>query len=68
MHLKLYLVKNKIKTQAFADKLGCSRNHLSEVMNGKKKPSLTLAKLIQVFTNDEVKSEDVLSEYKEKEK
>lgn len=66
MLLKLYLVKNKIRIQDFAEKLGCSRTHLSEVMSGKKKPSLTLAKLIQVYTNDEVKAEDVLAEYKEK--
>lgn len=65
MLLKLYLVKNKIKTQEFAQRLGCSRTHLSEVMNGKKKAGLTLAKLIQVLTNQEVSAEEVINEYKE---
>lgn len=68
MHLKLYLVKNKIKAQDFAQKLGCSRTHLSEVMSGNKKASVPLARLIQALTNEEVTAEEVLSEYKEKNK
>jgi len=66
MQLKLYLVKNKIRTQDFAQRLGCSRTHLSEVMNGRKKAGLTLAKLVQILTNGEVTAEEVISEYQVK--
>lgn len=64
MQLKLYLVKNKIRTQDFAARLGCSRTHLSEIITGKKKASLILAKFIQVLTNEEVNAEEILKEYK----
>jgi DNA-binding transcriptional regulator YdaS (Cro superfamily) len=64
MDLKLYLVKNRIKVHEFAQRLGCSRTHLSEVINGKKKAGLTLAKMIELLTNGEVTSEEVLNEYK----
>lgn len=66
MQLKLYLVKNRIRIQDFAEKLGCSRTHLSEVINGNKKAGLTLAKFIQVLTNEEITAEEILSEYKVK--
>lgn len=68
MELKLYLVRNRIKVHEFAQKLGCSRTHLSEVMNGKKRAGLTLAKFIEQTTNGEVKAEDVLKAYEERQK
>lgn len=66
MELKIYLVKNKIKIQDFAKMLGCSRTHLGEVMNGKKKSGPTLAKLIELTTNGEVKAQEILNAYQPK--
>jgi DNA-binding transcriptional regulator YdaS (Cro superfamily) len=66
MELKLYLVKNRIKVHEFAEKLGCSRTHLSEVISGKKKAGTSLAKLIEFTTNGEVTEEEVISAYKPK--
>lgn len=60
MQLKIYLVKNKKTITEFADELGCSRNHLGEIMNGRRKIGSSLAKLIEIKTNGEVKAEDLL--------
>lgn len=66
MELKLYLVKNRIKVQDFAKKLGCSRTHLSEVINGKKRAGSSLAKLIELTTNGEITAEEVIDLYQPK--
>lgn len=66
MELKLYLVKNRIKIHEFAERLGCSRTHLTEVINGKKKAGLTLAKFIEQITNGEVTTEEILNAYQPK--
>ena len=63
MELKLYLVKNRIRVHAFAEKLGCSRTHLSEIINGKKKAGLTLAKMIELCTNGEVTAQEIINAY-----
>lgn len=60
MKLKLYLVENKITITEFAEKLGCSRNHLGEIMNGRRKIGRSLAQLIEIKTNGEVKAEDLM--------
>ena len=60
MQLKIYLVKNKISIKDFADSIGCSRNHLGEIMNGRRKIGNSLAKLIEIKTNGEVKAEELL--------
>lgn len=56
MKLKLYLVKNKISITDFSKTLGCSRGHLTGVVNGKIKPSRILAELIESKTNGEIKA------------
>lgn len=66
MELKIWLVKNRKKIQDFAKELGISRTHLGEIMNGKKKASPTLAKLIEFTTNKEVMAEEILNAYQPK--
>lgn len=64
MKLKIYLVANRIKIKDFAQILGCSRIHLGEIMNGRREIGTSLAKLIELKTNGEVKAEDLLKEKK----
>lgn len=66
MKLKLYLVKNGISVKDFAEKCGCTRTHLSAVINGKLRAGLPLAKLIEILTQGEVKAKDVLALYNKK--
>lgn len=60
MQLKIYLVKNKITITDFANSLGCSRTHLGEIMNGRRKIGSSLAQLIEIKTNGEVKAEELM--------
>jgi len=63
MLLKLYLVKNKIKIKDFAESIGCSRTHLGEIMNGRRKIGTSLAKLIEIKTNGEVTTDEIMNEF-----
>lgn len=60
MDLRTYLFNRRISVTEFSKTLGCSRIHLSEIINGRRKPSLMLAKSIEMATNGEVKAEDLL--------
>lgn len=60
MQLKVYLVMKKITIKDFAESIGCSRTHLGEIMNGRRKMGSSLAQLIEIKTNGEVKAEDLL--------
>ena len=60
MELKIYLVKNRMSITDFSKQLGCSRGHLTGVVNGKIKPSRVLAQLIEIKTNGEVTIEDLM--------
>lgn len=60
MELKIYLVRNKMSITDFSKKLRYSRDHLSRVINGTKRPSKKLAEDIEKATNGEVKAEDLL--------
>ncbi len=61
MQLKIYPVKNKISITEFSKELGCSRMHLNDIVNGKRKCGKSLAQLIEIKTNGEVKAEDLLN-------
>ncbi len=54
MTLREYLFYNKISITRFSLEIGCSRIHLSEVISGRRKPSLFLAKLIESVTEKQV--------------
>lgn len=64
MKLKVYLVLNKRSITDFSKHLGCTRDHLSRIINGSTRASKRLAKDIELATQGEVKAEDVLKEYK----
>ena len=60
MKLKLYLVEKRISITDFSNKIGCSRMHLNDIVNDKRKCGKSLAKLIEIATNGDVKAEDLL--------
>lgn len=60
MNLKIYLVKKKISITNFSKELGCSRGHLTGVVNGKIRIGSSLAQLIELKTNGEVKADDLM--------
>lgn len=60
MDLRIYLFKNKITIKDFAELLGCSRTHLGEIIHGRRKIGSSLAQLIEIKTNGEVKAEELL--------
>lgn len=61
MDLRRYLFEHRITATDFAESIGCSRIHLSEVINARRKPSLLLATSIQNFTKGEVSVEEMLA-------
>ena len=62
MELKIYLVKNRISITDFSKQLGCSRMHLNDIVNDKRKCGKSLAQLIEIKTNGEVKAKELLKE------
>jgi plasmid maintenance system antidote protein VapI len=60
MKLKLYLVENRISITDFSKELGCSRMHLNDIVNDKRKCGKSLAQLIEIKTQGEVKAEELL--------
>lgn len=60
MKLKLYLVEKRISITDFSKELGCSRMHLNDIVNDKRKCGKSLAQLIEIKTNGEVKAEELL--------
>jgi DNA-binding transcriptional regulator YdaS (Cro superfamily) len=62
MDLRTYLFNKRISVTNFSETLGCSRIHLSEIINGRRTPSLMLAKSIERATNREVTAEELLNE------
>lgn len=60
MELKLYLVRNRISVTDFCKVLGCSRMHLNDIVNGKRKCGKSLAQLIEIKTHGEVKVDDLM--------
>lgn len=62
MDLRRFLFEKRLSVTDFCKNLGCSRVHLSEIINGRRVPSLTLAKLIERETNGEVLVEELLKD------
>ena len=62
MDLRTYLFQKRISITKFSKTLGCSRIHLSEIVNGRRIPSMMLAKHIELLTNGEVKAKELLKE------
>ena len=60
MDLRTYLFHKRISVTKFSKTLGCSRVHLSGVINGQRIPSLMLAKSIELATNGEVTVKELI--------
>lgn len=58
MKLKQYLKNNRVKQKDFAEALGISAPHLSQIANGVAVPSLKLSLLIKRQTKGLVDPED----------
>jgi len=69
MDLRTYLFSERKTIKAMADSVGCSMIHLAEVKNGRRKPSKSLAMLIERVTKGQVtvkelmKKEDVFEQF-----
>lgn len=62
MKLREYLFFNRISVTEFSKKVGCSRNHISGIINGRYVPGKFLASAIEHSTNGEVTAEELLKE------
>lgn len=51
-----YISKSGETRSAWADKIGVTRSYLSDILNGKKTPSLKVAVTIERMTGGEVKA------------
>lgn len=60
MDLDEYLFRKKISQTNFANELGISRNHLGEILRGRRSPSVKLAKKIEELTEGEVTKEEAM--------
>lgn len=61
MKLKEYLVKEKKTQQELADECGITRGYLSQIINGTRTPSRSLAHYLEKLTYGKVKAEDILT-------
>jgi len=62
MDLRRYLFEHRIKVKDFSELIGCTRIHLSGILNQKRKASIRMAKSIERFTDGEVTVNEVLPE------
>lgn len=60
MQLAEYLFQHKIKQTEFAKIIGASRVHIGEILRGRRRPSVKLAKRIEELTNGKVPKEGLL--------
>ena len=55
-----YLFRKRVSQTDFAKDLGISRNHLGEILRGRRTPSVKLAKKIEELTQREVPREQAM--------
>lgn len=60
MDLDEYLFRKRISQTDFAKDLVISRNHLGEILRGRRTPSVKLAKKIEELTQGEVTREQAM--------
>jgi transcriptional regulator with XRE-family HTH domain len=60
MDLDEYLFRKNISQTDFAEQLDISRNHLGEILRGRRSPSVKLAKKIEELTKGEVTREEAM--------
>ena len=61
MDLKNYLKIHSLPQEKFASLLGISQPHLSNILKGRKSPSIQLAKRINDVTNGKVSLDDLFN-------
>lgn len=64
MNLSEYLYKNKITREAFAQKIGYSKGAFSHIMNCQYPVTKKFAKLVEMITEGEIKSADLIKRSK----
>jgi len=62
MSLKEWLEKEGMQTSKFAYKIGVTPSHMLMIKNGKIKPGLLLAKMIESITNGKVTVKEMRGE------
>lgn len=60
MDLRTYLFNHRIKVASFARRINFSAVHLLKIVNGERRPSMKLAKIIEKETGGEVTVSDLL--------
>lgn len=60
MDLDEYLFRKRVSQTDFAKELWISRNHLGEILRGRRSPSVKLAKKIEELTKNEVTKEETM--------
>ena len=65
MNLREYLFLKRMNITEFSILVDCSRNYISQIVNGRYIPSKKLARAIERVTNGEVKAIDVVAIHEE---
>lgn len=68
MDLREYLFRKRLTQVEFAEKIGYTRDYVSQVVNGKKIPGKKMAKRVEVETKGAVKVKDLIKSKKRKDK
>ena len=66
MQLPEYLKKHRLTHSQFAEKVRVSQPHIANILSGKRRPSIELAKRIEIETDKEVMLDDLLELLKKK--
>lgn len=61
MNLREYLFRNNVQINDFSLFLGYRREHISNVIHGRRRPSKRLAQAIEQATKGEVTAEELLN-------
>lgn len=68
MNLREYLFLKRMSVTEFSELVDHSRNYISQIVNGKYKPSKRLARAIEKMTNGEVTAQELMQDIPKKEK
>ena len=60
MQVKDYIEKHNISQTDFANKVGISKTHVNLIIKGKRIPSVSLAKQIEILTKGKIRASEIL--------
>ena len=66
MDLREYLFRKRLTVKEFSETLDYTRTHLSQIINGNRRPSKRLAKAIEELTEGEVTIHELLKKKNKK--